>query len=155
MVTTIGIDPHKATHTAVAIDEAETVLGELTVPADRYQIARLLDWAVKVDGDGDRVWAVESAGGLGYLLSQQLIADGEHVVDVPAVLASRVRVCLRGSRIRTIRMMPARWRSRRYANPGWRWCGDKTTPQCCGCWRNGISNSPACAPRRCAGSTQC
>ncbi len=96
MVTTIGIDPHKATHTAVAIDEAETVLGELTVPADRYQIARLLDWAVKVDGDGDRVWAVESAGGLGYLLSQQLVADGEHVVDVPAVLASRVRVLSSG-----------------------------------------------------------
>ena len=37
MVTTIGIDPHKATHTAVAIDETEQVLGELTVPADRYQ----------------------------------------------------------------------------------------------------------------------
>ena len=34
MVTTIGIDPHKATHTAVAIDETETVLGELTIPAD-------------------------------------------------------------------------------------------------------------------------
>ena len=37
-------------------------------------------------------WAVEAAGGLGYLLSQQLIARGEHVVDVPPVLASRVRV---------------------------------------------------------------
>ena len=35
MVTTIGIDPHKATHTAVAINETETILGELTVPADR------------------------------------------------------------------------------------------------------------------------
>ena len=92
MVTTIGIDPHKATHTAVAIDESETVLGELTVPADRYQIARLLDWAGNVDGDSARVWAVESAGGLGYLLSQQLVASGEHVIDVPAVLASRVRV---------------------------------------------------------------
>ncbi len=43
MVTTIGIDPHKATHTAVAIDEAEMVLGEITVSADRYQIVRLLD----------------------------------------------------------------------------------------------------------------
>ena len=38
MVTTIGIDPHKATHTAVAIDEAETVLGELTVPADGIRL---------------------------------------------------------------------------------------------------------------------
>jgi transposase len=35
---------------------------------------------------------VEAAGGLGYLLSQQLVASGEGVVDVPPVLASRVRV---------------------------------------------------------------
>jgi len=91
MVTTIGIDPHKATHTAVAINETETILGELTIPADRDQTKRLIDWAQNLDGDG-RVWAVEAAGGLGYLLSQQLIAEGEHVVDVPPVLASRVRL---------------------------------------------------------------
>jgi len=91
MVTTIGIDPHKATHTAVAIDETEQVVGELTVPADRYQTNRLVEWASHLDGDG-RIWAVEAAGGLGYLLSQQLITRGEQVVDVPAVLASRVRV---------------------------------------------------------------
>jgi transposase len=91
MVTTIGIDPHKATHTAVAINETETILGELTIPADQHQTKTLLDWAQNLDGDG-RVWAIEAAGGLGYLLSQQLIADGEQVVDVPPVLASRVRV---------------------------------------------------------------
>jgi transposase len=91
MVTTIGIDPHKATHTAVAINETETVLGELTVLADQHQTKTLLDWARNLDGDG-RVWAVEAAGGLGYLLSQQLVARGEHVVDVPPVLASRVRL---------------------------------------------------------------
>ncbi len=95
MVTTIGIDPHKATHTAVAIDESETVLGEFTVPADRYQTKKLMDWAAELNGDG-RLWAVESAGGLGYLLSQQLVAYGEQVVDVPAVLASRVRVLSSG-----------------------------------------------------------
>ena len=43
MVTTIGIDPHKATHTAVAIDDAEVVLGEVTVPADRSQTKVLID----------------------------------------------------------------------------------------------------------------
>jgi transposase len=95
MVTTIGIDPHKATHTAVAIDETETVLGELTVPADRYQTARLVDWAGKLNGK-ERIWAVEAAGGLGYLLSQQLVARDEEVVDVPPVLASRVRVLSSG-----------------------------------------------------------
>ena len=82
MVTTIGIDPHKATPTAVAINETETVLGELTVLADQHQTKTLLDWAQNLDGGG-RVWAVEAAGGLGYLLSQQLVAYGEHVVDVP------------------------------------------------------------------------
>ena len=40
----------------------------------------------------ERVWAIESAGGLGYLLAQQLLAAGETVVDVPATLAARVRV---------------------------------------------------------------
>jgi transposase len=91
MVTTIGIDPHKATHTAVAINETETILGEITIPADCSQTKTLLDWAQNLDGDG-RLWAVEAAGGLGYLLSQQLVASGEQVVDVPPVLASRVRL---------------------------------------------------------------
>ena len=91
MVMTIGIDPHKATHTAVAINGSETVLGEITIPADQHQTEKLIDWASELDGGG-RVWAVEAAGGLGFLLSQQLIADGEQVVDVPPVLASRVRL---------------------------------------------------------------
>ena len=95
MVTTIGIDPHKATHTAVAIDGSEQVLAEITVAADRDQARRLVGWAAQLDGGG-RLWAVEAAGGLGYLLSQQLVACGEQVVDVPAVLASRVRVLSSG-----------------------------------------------------------
>lgn len=36
--------------------------------------------------------AAESAGGLGYLLAQQLVGAGECVVDVPATLSSRVRL---------------------------------------------------------------
>ena len=95
MVTTIGIDPHKATHTAVAIDDDETVLGEITIRADRDQTTKLIDWATSVDGDG-RLWAVEAATGLGHLLSQQLVASGEMVVDVPPVLASRIRVLSSG-----------------------------------------------------------
>jgi transposase len=91
MVTTIGIDPHKATHTAVAVDDHEAVLSELLVRADRDQVPNLVGWADGLDGDR-RIWAIESAGGLGYLLSQQLLAVGETVIDVPAVLASRVRV---------------------------------------------------------------
>ena len=46
-------------------------------------------WA---SGYRERCWAVESARGLGYLLSQQLVAAGERVLDVPPMMASRVRV---------------------------------------------------------------
>lgn len=88
-MTMIGIDPHKATHTAVAIDDNEVVLDEFKLRASSTQGDRLREWA---DGFEKREWAVESANGLGYLVSQQLVAAGETVFDVPPVLASRVRL---------------------------------------------------------------
>jgi transposase len=91
---TIGIDPHKASHTAVAVDEFETVVDEIRIRSCPTQAVLLREWA---DGfRDDRVWAVESAQGLGYLLSQQLISAGETVIDVPAVRASRVRMLSTG-----------------------------------------------------------
>jgi hypothetical protein len=44
---TIGIDPHKGSHTASAIDAAEVALGEVRVRANDSQIERLLAWAEK------------------------------------------------------------------------------------------------------------
>jgi transposase len=87
----IGIDPHKRTHTAVAVNGREVVLGERLVQARSTQVCELVAWADELDGE-PRTWAIESAGGLGYLLAQQLLAAGEHVVDIPATLASRVRL---------------------------------------------------------------
>jgi transposase len=89
MTVMIGIDPHKATHTAVAIDNNEVVLDEFTLRASNSQAHRLCDWAEAFE---NRQWAIESANGLGYLLAQQLAAAGEVVFDVSPVLASRVRV---------------------------------------------------------------
>jgi transposase len=89
MTVIIGIDPHKASHTAVAIGCDEQQLAEIKVRATCQQTERLLAWAEPL---GPRTWAVESAGGMGYLLSQQLVGAGERVLDVPATLASRVRV---------------------------------------------------------------
>src|SRR6478609_31652 len=86
----IGIDPHKSTHTAVAIDTEEQPLARVQVSADRCQTPRLLAWAAPL-GD-ERIWAIESADGLGKLLAQQLLAAGEHVVDVPPTLSARVRL---------------------------------------------------------------
>jgi transposase len=90
MTVMIGIDPHKSTHTGVAIDSHERPLARLEVSADRAQTGRLLAWAAPLGAD--RTWAIESAGGLGKLLAQQLIGVGEHVVDVPPTLSARVRL---------------------------------------------------------------
>jgi transposase len=90
MTAIIGIDPHKTTHMAVAIDGDEQAIARLEVRADRAQTQRLLAWAAPLGAE--RIWAIESAGGLGKLLSQELVAAGEHVVDVPPMLAARVRL---------------------------------------------------------------
>jgi len=90
MTVIIGIDPHKATHMAVAIDSSEYPIGRLEVRADGSQARRLLAWAVPLGEE--RMWAIESAGGLGKLLAQQLLTAGEHVVDVPPTLSARVRL---------------------------------------------------------------
>jgi transposase len=92
-VITIGIDPHKASHTAVALDANGVTLSELRVTADRSMLAGLEQWAAAWPR---RVWAIEGASGLGRLLAQQLVAAGESVVDVPSALAARSRVLARG-----------------------------------------------------------
>ena len=89
MTVVIGVDPHKRTHTTVAIDHDEIPLATLQVCAGRSQLEELLAWSASFD---DRVWAIESANGLGYLLGQQLVGVGERVWDVPATLSARVRV---------------------------------------------------------------
>ena len=85
----IGIDPHRGSHAAAALDGDERVRAVLQLPADRQQRQRLLSWA---SGFTPRVWAVEGATGTGALLAQQLVAAGEKVVDVPPKLAARVRL---------------------------------------------------------------
>lgn len=94
MVVMIGIDPHKASHTAVAIDDKERPLGELRVRSSADQVTQLRVWAAKWP---KRTWAVEGAGGLGYLLAQQLVSAGENVLDVPPKLGSRVRLLATGN----------------------------------------------------------
>jgi transposase len=88
-VVMIGVDPHKASHTAVVVGADEAVLGQLRVRASAVQAKRLLEWAAAWP---ERAWAVEGAGGLGHLLAQQLVAAGERVLDVQPKLAARVRL---------------------------------------------------------------
>jgi transposase len=93
MTVMIGVDPHKGSHTAVAIGTGEEPLGRLRVRASAAQADNLVAWAAAWP---ERTWAVEGAGGLGHLLAQQLVAAGERVLDVQPKLAARVRLLQAG-----------------------------------------------------------
>ena len=94
MAVMIGIDPHKGSHTAVAIGAAGEPLGKLRVRACPGQAGKLVAWA---QAWPERTWAVEGARGLGNLLAQQLVAAGERVLDVQPKLAARVRLLHSGN----------------------------------------------------------
>jgi transposase len=92
----IGIDPHKSSHTAAALDpDSHAVLDTVRVEATLVEYRRLLGWAKRF---GQRRWAVENARGLGRHLAQWLVARGETVVDVPSTATARVRELSRGGR---------------------------------------------------------
>ena len=86
----IGIDPHKATHTACAVDARTGELrAELTVSADRDGHDRLLVWA---RGHGRvLLFALEDCRHVSANLERLLLARGEEVVRVPPHIAAGVR----------------------------------------------------------------
>jgi transposase len=85
----IGVDPHKASHTAAALDEHGRLLDRQRVLATPDGYRTLRGWAARWP---QRCWAVEGAHGIGRALAQRLVGDGEPVLDIPAKLAARVRV---------------------------------------------------------------
>jgi transposase len=89
----IGVDPHKGSHTAVAVSGDERQLGRLRVRASGEQARQLVKWAAAWP---ERTWAVEGASGLGHLLARQLVAAGERVLDVQPKLGARVRLLAAG-----------------------------------------------------------
>ena len=93
MAVTIGVDPHKASNTIAVLEADETVLvGERFVNSVEGFDA-MLEAVADIE---DRLWAVEGAFGMGRSVAQRLVAVGEVVVDVPAKLATRVRVYSEG-----------------------------------------------------------
>ena len=92
----IGIDPHKSSHTASALDVASHQLSDrVRIEANLTDYRRLLSWAKRIE---QRQWAVENAEGLGRHLAQWLLARGETVLDVPTTATARVRELSRGRR---------------------------------------------------------
>ena len=134
----IGVDPHKASHTAVAVDDREVELAQIVGPSDADPDATAVDVGGAVPG---RMWAIEGANGMGYLLSQQLVAAGEHVIDVPATLAARTRVLGTAARTRTTRTTPCRSPSTALRHDSLRLVRRSAIARCCGCWRSATPTS--------------
>jgi transposase len=89
LVITIGIDPHKSSLTAVALDATGEPLASRRITVNAAAYKTLIGWAA---GWPQRRFAVEGAAGLGRGIAQLLAAAGEQVVDVPATLAARARL---------------------------------------------------------------
>lgn len=85
----IGLDPHKASNTIAVLDRTETILNRGRFDHDEHGLETMLK---AVAAWPQRIWAVEGGHGMGRNIAQLLVAAGETVIDVPAKLASRVRV---------------------------------------------------------------
>ena len=81
----VGVDVHKRSLTAVAVDEAGRQLAEQTVAAAE----ELLTWAASLGGE--RLWAIEDCRQLTRTLERTLLAVGERLVRVPPKLMAPER----------------------------------------------------------------
>ena len=84
----IGVDSHKRTHTAVAVDGTGRKLAERTVVTTSAGHLELVRWATRFE---DRTWALEDCRHLSRRLSSDLVVAGEGVVRVPPKLMAGAR----------------------------------------------------------------
>jgi transposase len=89
----IGVDPHKHTHTAVAVDQVGRKVGQTTVTADEAGLLRLWAWAGRFGSQ--RRWAVEDGRAVAGRLVRTLIEMGAAVVWVPPRLMAHSRASVR------------------------------------------------------------
>ena len=85
----IGMDPHKSSATIEVLNDREKILATGRYGTDKDGYKAMLTAGRQ---HPDRVWAVEGCNGIGRHIAQRLVADGEHVMDVPAKLSARARV---------------------------------------------------------------
>ena len=86
----VGIDTHKATLAACAIDEVGQVLAEATFPNDPPGFAALRDWLGALGGI-ERI-GLEGSAGYGAAAARFLLAAGETALEVPPQLSHRERL---------------------------------------------------------------
>jgi transposase len=95
MVVVLGIDVHKGTHTAVAVDEVGRELDQITVRATDAGHRRLLRWALRCWPEARLRFAVEDCRHVSTRLERALLAAGQQVVRVPPKLMAGARASAR------------------------------------------------------------
>jgi transposase len=76
----VGVDTHKHTHVAVALDQVGGVIGEITIPVDRAGYEQLDRWASELGEQID--FGVEGSGSYGAGLASHLRRRGHRVIEV-------------------------------------------------------------------------
>jgi len=89
----IGIDPHKDTHTAAAVEDATgQLLGELTVPGTQEGHLQLRSWAHELAGEGGELrFALEDCRHVNGRLERFLLGAEEVVLRVGTRMTARAR----------------------------------------------------------------
>jgi transposase len=82
----IGVDVHKHSLTAVAVDETGRPLAERTLQGAEEG---LVAWASELDGE--RLWAIEDCRHVTGALERELVAAGERLLRVPPKLTAPER----------------------------------------------------------------
>jgi transposase len=79
----VGVDTHKYTHVAVALNMVGTVIAELAIPVDRAGYAQLERWARELTAPGGRLeLGVEGCGSYGAGLVSHLRRRGHRVLEI-------------------------------------------------------------------------
>jgi transposase len=89
---TVGIDPHKKTHTAVLVDERGHRVGHALKVADSPEAAaKLITWVAKYASGRSVRFAIEDGRGLARRLANTLVTVGQEVWWVPVRLMAEKR----------------------------------------------------------------
>jgi transposase len=90
---TIGVDPHKQTHTAFAVSELGVEVAQRTVAVRRDGFEQLLEWGRQ--HEGERSWVIEDVRNVSGSLERFLLDHGETVVRLPPQLMADARQGIR------------------------------------------------------------
>jgi transposase len=87
MMIVVGLDVHKHSLTAVAVDELGRGVGETRGRVD----GRVIEWGRLLQKGQERLWAVEDCRHVTRGIEQALLAQGERLVRVPPRLTAPQR----------------------------------------------------------------